>query len=366
MNAELRRLRILILKETRQLLRDKLSLTIGLILPIVMIVIFGYGISMDIKDIRLGVVAHENSTEINDLLGRFKGSRYFSFEGVFHDTDTAGRALIAHRCEACLYLPQDYARRLKDGDLTLYLVVTTPNIVRARMVENYVQGVVAGIGGAGDGSGIRIQSRMWFNDSNNSRYYLLPGVVVMVMTMIGALLTSLVMAREYERGNFEAIFITPMRTGEALFAKALINFMLGMVGLTIILISARYVFEVPLRGNILILASGSALYLLVALGIGLVISSVTKNQFVACQLTLILTFMPAMILSGFLYEINNMPAVLQWVTLLVPGRYYVEFLQTVFLAGDIWPIVLKDMAVLGSFALIFLTIATKKNPKSLE
>ncbi len=109
-----------------------------------------------------------------------------------------------------------------------------------------------------------------------------------------------------------------------------------------------------------------ALYLLVALGIGLVISSVTKNQFVACQLTLILTFMPAMILSGFLYEINNMPTVLQWVTLLVPGRYYVEFLQTVFLAGDIWPIVLKDMAVLGSFALIFLIIATEKNPKSLE
>ncbi len=363
MNSKLRRLRILLIKEARQLLRDKLSLAIGLVLPMTMVVIFGYGISMDIKDIKLAVVAHESSKEINDLLARFKGSSYFKFVGVLRSTAEAERMLTRHEAEACLYLPHDYARELKNGDLSMYLVITNSNITRARMIQNYVQGVAGSVGGSG---AVTIESRMWFNDANNSRHYLLPGVVVMVMTMIGALLTSLVMAREYERGNFESLFITPMRTGEALFAKALINFVLGMIGLVVILFAARYLFEVPVRGGIMILSFGSALYLLVALGIGLVISSTTKNQFAACQLTLVLTFMPAMILSGFIYEINNMPVVLQWFTMLIPARYYVEFLQTVFLAGNVWSIIIKDLAILSMFALIFLVIAVGKNPKSLE
>lgn len=366
MNAEIRRIRVLILKEARQLLRDRLSLTIGLILPVIMMVIFGYGISMDIRDIRLLAVAHETSGEINNLLARFEGSRYFRTVGILRSSAGAERALVNHEADACLYFPHDYAGRLAGGDAAMYLVMTDPNIVRARMIQNYVQGVVVSAAGTAVPGGVRIEPRMWFNDANSSRHYLLPGVVVMVMTMIGALLTSLVMAREYERGNFESTFVTPMRAGEVLFAKALVNFVLGMVSLAIILFSARYLFGVPVRGSLPVLVAGSALYLLVALGIGLAISSVTRNQFVACQLTLVLTFMPAMILSGFLYEIDNMPVVLQWVTMLIPGRYYVEFLQTVFLAGNVRAIILKDMAILFIFALVFLLIAVWKNPKSLE
>ena len=206
---------------------------------------------------------------------------------------------------------------------------------------------------------------MCIRDSD-SHYYLVPGVIVTIMTMIGALLTSLVMAREYERGTLESLFVTPVGSGEILTAKAATNFLLGMVSLAISMVFAAFVFDIPIRGSLLLLLAVSALFLIVALGLGLVISTATKNQFLACQFAIMGTFMPALMLSGFLYDILNMPPAVRAVTYLIPARYYVTLLQTLFLAGDIPSVIIPCCITLGVFAVVLMSIARLKAPKSLE
>jgi ABC-2 type transport system permease protein len=198
---------------------------------------------------------------------------------------------------------------------------------------------------------------MWFNEPNESRYFLVPGLIVLIMTLIGGLLTAMVMAREWERGTFEALFVTPVRADEILLGKTIPYFVLGMIGLALCVLAAKFLFEVPLRGSILALGCASALYLLVALGIGLLISSATKSQFVASQVTMLVTFMPALMLSGFLFDLHSMPVAVRLITYALPARYYVALLQTIFLTGDVWAVIVPNMAVLTGMAalLLFLT-----------
>ena len=178
------------------------------------------------------------------------------------------------------------------------------------------------------------------------------------MTLIGALLTSLVMAREWERGTFEALFVTPVHSGELLLGKIVPYFALGMIGLALSILGSKLLFGVPLRGSIPILVVVSMLYLLVALGIGLVISSVTKSQFVASQITLVVTFLPAMMLSGFMFDLRSMPLAIQIVTYIFPARYFVSVLQTLFLAGDIWSVILPNALVLALMAFLLMGLST--------
>jgi ABC-2 type transport system permease protein len=188
-------------------------------------------------------------------------------------------------------------------------------------------------------------------------------LIAVIMTLIGALLTALVMSREWERGTLESLFVTPVRVEEILLGKTIPYFVLGMTGLGLCLLAGKFLFHVPFRGSVSVLAGVSILYLLVALGIGLLISSAVKSQFVASQLTLLVTFLPALMLSGFLFDVRSMPAAVRLVTYAFPARYYVALLQTVFLAGDVWPVILPNAAVLAGMAavLLFLTrLATRK------
>jgi len=358
------RLWTLIVKEARQLLRDRISLSIGILLPIVLLLIFGYGMSMDIKNVKLAVVVPRADREANDLFYRFAASKYFVVS-KFYSTTEAEKTIIDHQSDACLYFPEDIRRDLQTGQLKILLTVNAINPTRARMIENYVKSILLNHFNTGQDA-IEVKVRILFNEANDSSYYMIPGVIVIIMTIIGGLLTSMVMAREYERGNLEGLFATPVRSSEILLAKALNNFVLGMIGLLISIIAARHLFGVPIRGNLFLLITGSALYLMVALGLGLFVSSLTKNQFFASQITLMLTFLPAFLLSGFLYEIGNMPILVQYVTVVVPARYYMEFLQTIFLAGDVWPIIWKNLAVLAVFAFLFLLAAKLTTPKRLE
>jgi ABC-2 type transport system permease protein len=206
---------------------------------------------------------------------------------------------------------------------------------------------------------------MWFNEANNSSYFLVPGLVVLVMTLIGALLTSMVVAREWERGTMEALLVTPVRSIEILLGKTIPYFALGMVGLTLCILAARYLFHVPIRGSLVVLVGVSVLYVLVALGVGLLISSATKNQLVASQLTMLVTFMPAFMLSGFMFDLRSTPTAVRLITYLLPARYYVALLQTVFLAGDIWSVILPNAAVLTLMAVVLFALSRRVNRKSL-
>ncbi len=364
----LRRTKVLMVKEMHQLLRDRLSLSIGIMLPISLLLLFGYAMSMDIRNIRLAVVIPKTSPETTEMMARFQASKYFSIVRTVspHEADVL---IHNHKVDAILYLPADMNKKAVSGDLSVMIVVNAVNAIQSRTMGNYIKAVVTGVfekNSAASKGGIQLLPRMWFNEANDSRYYMVPGVIVIIMTTIGALLTSLVMAREYERGNLESIFVSPVKPMEILAAKAMNNFLLGTIGLLISLSAAHWLFGVPIRGSVAILIFGSLIYLLVALGIGLVISSITKNQFMASQMTLVLTFMPAIVLSGFIYEINNMPFAIQCITSIIPARYYVEFLQTMFLAGHVWSIIIKDIAILSLFATLLLLLAKIKNPKSLE
>jgi ABC-2 type transport system permease protein len=202
------------------------------------------------------------------------------------------------------------------------------------------------------GGSVAVQMRLWFNDANDSRYFLVPGLIVLVMTLIGALLTAMVMAREWERGTLESLFVTPVRSEEILLGKTIPYFLLGLAGLALCVVSAKYLFHVPLRGTLPVLLAASMLYVLVALGIGLLISSAVKNQLVASQLALLATFMPALMLSGFLFDLRSMPAPIRLITYVLPARYYVTLLQTIFLAGNVWRVIVPNMLVLATMTVV--------------
>jgi ABC-2 type transport system permease protein len=186
-----------------------------------------------------------------------------------------------------------------------------------------------------------------------------PGLIVLIMTLIGSLLTALVMSREWERGTLESLFVTPVQPDEILLGKTIPYFLLGLVGLTLCIIAAKCLFHVPTRGSLWILGAASVLYLLVALGIGLLISSLARNQFVASQVTMLVTFLPALMLSGFLFDLRSMSPIVRSITYALPARYYVALLQTVFLAGDVWGVIAPNMAVLAGMAAV-LSLLTRR------
>ena len=221
-------------------------------------------------------------------------------------------------------------------------------------------GTTAGVGT------VTLVERLWFNSANTSTWYLVPGLIVLIMTLVGAFLTAMVMAREWERGTLEALFVSPVRPDEILLAKIIPYFLIGMLGLGMCLLSARFLFEVPMFGSLLALLGSSMLYMLVALGIGLVISAMTKNQFLASQLAILSSFMPALMLSGFLFDLRNVPYAIQLAGMALPATYFIELIRTLFLAGDVWPLILKNSAILAAYATALLGLARFVTRKKLE
>lgn len=350
--AKLRRIRALTLKETRQLIRDPSSLALGVALPLVLILLFGYALSLDVKDVPVAVVVEDGSPQAAELIGSFQLSPYFR-PVLLRSMSEAEQLMQERKVDCIVRLREHFGRDLAAGHGTVQVLVHGSDANRARIVQGYVQGAVGSWSARLQAEGrealpppVVVQSRIWFNESNESRYYLVPGLIVLVMTCIGALLTAMVMAREWERGTIEALFVTPVHSDEILAGKIIPYFGLGMVGLGLCVVSATFLFHVPLRGSLTVLILCSMLYVLVSVGVGLLISSAAKTQLVASQIAVIASFMPAMNLSGFLYDIRSMPEAIQFITWFVPGRYYVVLLQTIFLTGDVWSVILPNAGVL--------------------
>ena len=356
--AKLRRVRALVRKETLQVLRDPSSIAMGVILPLILILLFGYGLSLDVKNVPLAVVIDETSDEAVGLLASFQLSPYFKPQ-ISRSMVLAQQLLLEEKVDGIVRIPSDFVRQLNAGHADLQLIVHGGDANRARIIQGYVQGAAgawsaqrAAQGKSANNAQVMLQTRMWFNEADNSSYFLVPGLIVLVMTLIGALLTAMVMAREWERGTLEALLVTPVRSDEILVGKTLPYFLLGMIGLAVCVLAAKFLFHVPLRGGLWVLLGASMLYMLVALGIGLLISSWVKNQLVASQLTMLVTFMPAFMLSGFLFDLRSMPAAVRLITYVLPARYYVALLQTVFLAGDVWSVIVPNTLVLAAMAII--------------
>jgi pyoluteorin transport system permease protein len=370
--AKLRRVWSLVRKETRQIVRDPSSIAIGVVLPLVLILLFGYGISLDVMNVPMAVVLEDPSPDAVELAAGFQLSPYFDAK-LLTAMREAQELMLARRVDGIVRIRSDFARHLSLGDAEVQILVHGTDANKARIIQVYAQGAIgqwtarrAAEGKDTPAGPVIVRDRLWFNAANDSHYFLVPGLVVLVMTLIGALLTAMVMAREWERGTLESLFVTPVQIDEVLLGKTIPYFVLGMVGLSLCLLAARFLFQVPVRGSVWVLAGGSMLYLLVALGIGLLISTATKSQFVASQVTVLVSFLPAFMLSGFLFDLRSMPAAVRAITRILPARYYVAVLQTAFLAGDVWGVIVPNAAVLAFMAVVVLFLSRIITRKKLD
>lgn len=370
MGGRRRRLRALVSKETKQIARDPSSMLIAFVLPLILLFVFGYGVSLDANRKSLGIVLEASSPSARELASAFAASPFFSVR-MASDRRELGAALARGAIVGILVVPArfDADLRQRSGAPELQLILDGADPNTASLVRGYAQGVLArwrtlrAVEAGRRAPEIGVEDRMWFNAARTSRHFLVPGAIAIVMALTGTLLTSLVIAREWERGTMEALIATPVTVPELLLAKAATYFVLGLLSMTLCLVIALAVFHVPFRGSLLALYSVSGAFLLPALGQGLLISAATKNQFLASQLALISSFLPTFLMSGFLFEIGSMPKPIQVLCQLISARWVVPTLQTVFLTGDLWPLFLESMAVLTIYALVFLALAMRATKK---
>jgi ABC-2 type transport system permease protein len=372
LSAKVRRVWSLVRKESHQIVRDPSSIATGVVLPVVLILLFGYGISLDVQNVPIAVVVEDPTPDATEVAGRFQLSRYFDAQ-VLTSMRQAEQMMRERIVDGIVRIRPDFARQRRLGDAQVQILVHGTDANKARIIQGYAEGAVAeALTGRGTGSQdqpggpVIVKDRLWFNAANDSHYFLVPGLVVLVMTLIGALLTAMVMAREWERGTLESLFVTPVQIDEILLGKTIPYFALGMIGLSLCLLAAKFLFGIPVRGSVWVLAGGSMLYLLVALGVGLLISTATKSQFVASQITVLVSFLPAFMLSGFLFDLRSMPVAVRALTTILPARYYVAVLQTAFLAGDVWGVIVPNMTAMAVMAALVLALARFTTRKKLS
>ncbi|WVT77201.1 ABC transporter permease (plasmid) [Sinorhizobium chiapasense] len=369
--ARARRFAALVRKESYQIVRDPSSILIAFVLPMILLFLFGYGVSLDTTQTRVGLVIEEEAPLTRDLAAGFQASRYFKVT-VGRDRREFEKDLVLGHVRGIVVIPAGFTADHSAGrHPALQVLVDGSDPNTANFVQNYAQATLANwerqrlSDGGGRPPAISAEQRFWFNPELTSRNFLVPGSIAIVMTLVGTLLTSLVVAREWERGTMEAMMATPVSAAELLAGKLLPYFILGLTSMTLCVLLAVFLFGVPFRGSIAALYALSATFLMPALGQGLLISAATKNQFLASQLALISAFLPAFLLSGFLFEINSMPTVIQWITFIVPARYLIPSLQTVFLAGDIWPMFTRAIAVMLLIGCVFFALAARSTRKRI-
>ena len=367
------RLRALVRKEALQIMRDPSSIAIAFLLPMVLLFIFGYGVSLDAKRAPIAVVSEAPSALTASFTAAFAHSPYFDPK-TFYFVQEAEQALMERKVKGIVWLRGNFTEtELTMGNAPIGVIVDGVDANNARLIEGYLQGVwtnwleqFATARGKSLGLPVVMEQRIWFNPQARSRNFLVPGLIAVIMTLIGALLTAMVVAREWERGTMEALMVTPVTVRDILLGKLIPYFVLGMGGMILSVAMAVWLFQVPLRGSLVALLGASALFLIVALGMGLLISTAAKDQFVAGQIAIIATFLPAFILSGFIFDIGSMPAPIQGVTHLVAARYFVAILQTLFLAGNVWSLIAINSLALLFMAVVFLALVTWRTRKRLQ
>lgn len=339
------------LKESRQIIRDKSSILVGVVLPLILLILFGYGISFDVKDIRLAVVADQSGAQSVLYTQALTNNDSFIVD-VFPTRKEAFDALNRFDAEAVII----FEKRPVAGEVQL--LVNGIDAPRASMVANAVLATIEGAGSLHTQSkGITVIPRIWFNESAESRWYLVPGLIVIILTMIGTMLTGMVIAREWERGTMEAILATPISPWALLLSKIIPYFVLGVFGWGLCMIAAVWVYHIPVRGSLWLITISSAIYLLVSLCIGLVISGSTRSQFLSSQIALLASFLPAVILSGFIFDLRSAP---QWANVIayaMPPVYFLDLLKVGFLTGGMQALVVKNLLVLVAYAAVLLVLA---------
>jgi len=369
----LRRLAAMMGKESRQIARDPSTYLIAFVLPAVLLFLFGYAINLDSARANIGIALLDDSAPAHSLALAYTQSPHFAVH-MERSLAPLRAAMVADDIRAIVVIPDGFGAGVARGHPpTIQIIADGSQPNQASLTAAYAEGLRrtwaqgrAAQSGPPPAPPIAVNARTWFNPGQTSRWFLIPGSIAIVMTLIGTLLTSLVIAREWERGTMEAMMATPMRMSEFLASKIVPYFFLALISMGLCVVLAVTVFAVPMRGSIFALLLISTTYLLPALGQGLWISAATKNQFVASQLALITSFLPTFLLSGFLYEISSMPLPIRLITIVVPARYLIPSLQTVFLGGDVWPLLLPNAAIMAAFGAFFLHRAYRATRRSLD
>ena len=374
----LKRLAAVAAKEIIQIRRDVRSLIIVIAMPIILVLLFGYGVNLDLKHLPIYVFDRESSQNSQDLLKRFQSSEYFRVVKVVNSYPELVQAIDSSRASMGLIIPHDFTEKLRAGgpvDVQALIDATDDN--SANVIIGYTQSVLQSYssdlqvewrerrGLPRQPMPLSVEVRTWYNEDLESSAFIIPGVLALVMSVIGAFLTSLTVAREWERGTMEQLISTPVTALEIMLGKLLPYFAIGMVDVGLCAALALYWFRVPFRGELLTLFISSALFLIVVLSLGFFISVIAKNQLAASQIALIATFLPAFLLSGFLFAIEQMPVFIQYVTRLIPARYYVSALKKIFLKGTPTGMLYPDLLPLCAFAVVLVVVATRSFHKRL-
>ena len=374
MNNRLRRMSALIRKEFTQIRRDPSSLMIAFVLPVILLFLYGFGVSLDAREIKIGVAIQDPGKDTDSLAAAFLASPYFRAH-ISRDEQLLEQELIAGRLRGLVVIPQDFSRQVEKGGgaATLQVIADGSEANTANYVQNYAQGVVTTWWtmrqrnhAVWNQHGPQLTTRIWFNPELESRNSLIPGALAIIMAIIGTLLTALVVAREWERGTMEALMATPVAISELIISKLLPYFILGMLAMLGSVAISVTLFDLPFRGSLPALLLSSGAFLLAALGQGLLISSASKNQFIAAMVALITGFLPAFLLSGFIFEIASMPPPIRAVTRIIPARYLVTNLQTLFLVGDVWSLLLPNVGILLLLAAVLFFLTARKTVKRLR
>ena len=367
----MRILAALIKKETLQILRDPSSIIIAFILPLISILIYMYGINMDTVKVKIGIKNDDANPEVVTLVKSFGHSKYVN-SFIYDNEQQLTEDIVRSKLKGAVIIPNDFSTNLSRGKNAEVLIVTDGTEVNtANYVQSYSMSILNQWLMTGKYSYlapkpvISPEIRTWYNQDINSHYFILPGSVAITMTLIGILLTALVIAREWERGTMEALLSTNVRRIDIVLGKYIPYFILGMLSMGFSVFMSVAVFQIPFRGDFFVLFGVSGLFLFTCLGIGLTISSVTKNQFLASQLSLGLGFLPALLLSGLMFPINSMPAFFQHLTRILPPRYYITFIESEFMAGTIWEIVIINSIFLTILGLLLFALVYQKTDMRL-
>jgi ABC-2 type transport system permease protein len=372
----LKRIKAIAGKETIQIMRDPRSLGLGIAIPMILIVLFGYALSLDIENVPLAVWDQDNTKASVDFLLNFKNSKYFQIQGYYDNYRDLQRLIDYGDVLMAMVIPKDFSRYIHSRqNAPVQLILDGSDSNTAQIALGYVNAVVMkyntdilnnAVGGTLVNTlPVNLKPRVWFNQDFQSRNFIVPGLIAIIMMIIAALLTSLTISREWERGTMEQLISTPVRPTELIVGKFIPYFAIGMLDLVIAVIMGRFVFNVPLRGSIPLLFILSAIFLTGALSLGIYISTSFKNQLMASQMALLISFLPTFLLSGFTYEIFNMPPAVQAITYLVPARYFIKMLRGIYLKDvgiiALWP----ETICLCLFTYILVGLAIKKFKKKV-
>lgn len=372
-SLHLRRLAALVRKESLQIGRDPSALLIAVVLPLLLLFLFGYGVSFDLRRSPVCLVVEQQSEAASALAASFQASRFFDV-GNDVTTGKCEEGLTAGRVNAVVVIPSDFSNRLYSYDpAPMQILVDGSDPNTAGLMANYIAGtwrtwlaIDADRRGLRTASRLQVTARYRYNPEKESRNFLLPGLVAIIMTLIGTMLTSLVVSREWERGTMEAMMATPLSVFELLLGKIIPYYVLGMAALGVTTTIAVWLFGVPFQGSVPVLAAVSSVFLLTTLGQGLLISTLARNQFVATQAALFSAFLPGFLLSGLVYEIGSMPWPIRLFTYVVPARYFVPSMQTMFMAGDEPGVLIPNSLALLAMATVLFAIVARKTPRRLD